>query len=207
MKTTYRVLLLVLTVLLFWGCAGDTATDQKSPKAEAPAVTETKVEKVLTKEQQFFKDLSAYCGKAYRGKLTYSPQPEFFQGKPFIAFFEYCNDKEISIAYSQGEDKSQTWKLTNTANGLRLKHDIRKDNGDPKKITMFGGDSNNAKGSASSQTFPADKATAKMIPKAAKNEWFLDLDQNKNTFSYSFARSGKKRFGVAFDLSKPQKAK
>ncbi len=199
MKTIIQ-LALAITLLFLFSCSSDqsanTATTEPATKVEK------KVEKPLTANAQFVNKFKPYCGKTYTGKLLDSYNPGFFKGKNLNIQLEYCNDKEVSIQFVQGEDFSQKWKLTNENDNLSFKLHITGDNGKPAKITNFGGSSKG--GSAASQTFPADAATAKMIPPAKNNKWVLDMDDAGKMLTYTILRGSKKRFSAAFDLSKPR---
>lgn len=198
MKTIITQLAMASILLFFFSCSSDQT--QNTATEPAPKV-EKKVEKPLSTNAQFFNKFNPYCGKMYSGKLLYSPDPGFFKGKNLNIKLEYCNDKEVSIQFAQGEDTSQKWKLTKNNDDLTFKLHISKDNGKPAKITNFGGTSTG--GSASSQTFPADAATAKMIPKAKNNKWVLDMDEAGKKLTYTIFRGSKKHFSAAFDLAKP----
>jgi hypothetical protein len=51
-----------------------------------------------------------------------------------------CRDDEIQIPLHVGENRSRTWILTRTAEGLRLKHDHRLEDGSDDPVTQYGGD-------------------------------------------------------------------
>jgi len=198
MKTIIQ-LAFAITLLLFFSCSSDS---QKTPEAPAtPPKVETKPEKPLSANAQYFNKFNAFCGKTYKGKLLNSYNPQFFKGKNLNLIMEYCNDKEVSFHFIQGEDKSQKWKLSKNNDDLTFKLHITGDNGKPKKITNFGG-SSSAK-SATTHVFPADAATGKMIPQAKDNKWMLDMDEEGKTLTYTIMRGSKKRFSAAFDLAKP----
>lgn len=55
-------------------------------------------------------------------------------------------------------------------------------------------DNANAKASEWIQYFPADEATAEMLPEAATNEWRMELDPENGVFVYALERHGKPRF-------------
>jgi hypothetical protein len=108
-------------------------------------------------QDRFFAALSAHCGKAYEGRIA-SPPVEAdaaFAGKRLVMHVRSCSPGEIRIPFHVGEDRSRTWVVTRTANGLRLKHDHRHEDGSEDKLTQYGGDTN-APGTATRQEFPAD---------------------------------------------------
>jgi hypothetical protein len=112
-----------------------------------------------------------------------------------------CEENVIKIPFYVGEDKSRTWVFTLKGDKIELKHDHRHENGEPDKVTMYGGTSSNV-GLAGLQMFPADDETAKILPLAATNVWWVEL--NDDFFSYNLRRIGSDRlFTVKFDLKNP----
>jgi|GEM_PF-5578548 len=201
MKTIIQVAV-AITLLIFFSCASDSSqTNTTTTPETVTKVAPKPAAKPLTANGQFFNKFKASCGKTYEGKLIESYNPEFFKGKNLNLVLEYCNDKEVSFHFIQGEDTSQKWKLTKNNDDLSFKLHITGDNGKPAKITNFGGKSTG--GSATSQTFPADAATAKLIPPAKNNKWVLSMNEAGNLLTYTIMRGSKKRFSAAFDLSKP----
>jgi hypothetical protein len=66
---------------------------------------------------------------------------------------------------------------------------------------MYGGSTTNS-GAASRQVFPADEETAKLLPAAAGNVWWIELAPGEY-FTYNLRRIGTDRlFTVKFDLTK-----
>ena len=173
---------------------------------QEPAVTEEtapEVEEVVVEEpKDLFSKLSTYCGKPFAGKLLHSyAGPDFYKEKPMTINFEYCNEKEISIPFSVGEDRSKTWKLLKTEEGFSLKHQEVDGEGKPKKITMYGGNATANTENPFALEFPADEETAKMIPVAQNNVWMLDLNPATQILTYTIKRGDEVRFSAAFDLT------
>jgi hypothetical protein len=149
--------------------------------------------------EEFLKNLKSHCGKSYEGKVIFPEgNSDPFAGKKLLITFQNCTDKEIRIPFEVGEDKSRTWIVTPTKDGMLLKHDHRHEDGTPDEITMYGGES--IQGSALEQTFPADAYTANLIPQAAKNEWTLRFSADKKVLSYILKRDGALRFQADFNL-------
>jgi len=92
-----------------------------------------------------------------------------------------------------GENKSRTWIITKSPEGLLLKHDHRHKDGTPDEVTMYGGWANDS-GSNSSQFFAADAFTAKLIPAASTNVWNMELSDDNSQFTYYLERHNKPRF-------------
>lgn len=113
-----------------------------------------------------------------------------------------CDDDVIRIPFHVGDDRSRTWVVSRTGNGLRLKHDHRHEDGSEDEITQYGGDTAGP-GTVTRQEFPADAHTTALIPAAATNVWTLELVPGRS-FVYALRREGTdRRFRIAFDLARP----
>ncbi len=177
--------------------------NQAASETETTEVPE--VEEVVVEEpKDLFSKLSTYCGKTYQGKLIHSyAGPDFYKEKPMLITLEYCNDSEISIPFSVGEDRSKIWKFSKTESGFQLKHQEVDQKGNPKKITNYGGAAVANEENPFALSFPADEATAEMISVAKENVWMLDLDPTTETLTYTIKRKDETRFSAAFDLTTP----
>lgn len=113
-----------------------------------------------------------------------------------------CSENEIRIPFHVGANRSRTWVLTRTPEGVRLKHDHRHEDGSPDAITQYGGDTR-AGDADRSLDFFADAHTGAMLPASRTNIWTVAVVPGK-TFTYGLRReeSGR-RFRVEFDLTRP----
>ncbi len=153
----------------------------------------------------FLSALRAHCGNAYEGRIV-DPQPAdtAFAGQRLVMHVRECSADSIRIPFHVGEDRSRTWVLTRTADGVRLKHDHRHEDGSEDRVTQYGGDSR-AGSTASMHAFPADSFTATLIPAAATNIWTVEV--TPSMFAYQLRReSTDRRFRVEFDLTRPVEA-
>ncbi|MGZ8321091.1 MAG: hypothetical protein ACXWVD_18470 [Telluria sp.] len=142
----------------------------------------------------FFANLGALCGATFEGASVFPRDPgDAFAGKKLVAHVATCSADEIRVPFIVGEDRSRTWVIRKSAQGLELKHDHRHADGTPDELTMYGGMANGA-GSAHAQSFAADAYTAKLIPAASTNVWTLSLSPDGKTMSYFLERDGKPRF-------------
>jgi hypothetical protein len=143
------------------------------------------------------------CGSAFAGTLRQAPQGDTsFIGVDLVMHARECGDDEIRIPFHVGSNRSRTWIVSRTAEGLRLKHDHRHEDGDEDEITQYGGDTRGP-GSATSQEFYADAHTAALIPAAATNVWTIELEPGR-TLAYALRREGTdRRFRIEFDLGRP----
>jgi hypothetical protein len=154
-----------------------------------------------TPPDAFLTALRAHCGNAYEGRII-DPQPvdSALAGQRLVMHVRGCGDT-VRIPFHVGEDRSRTWVLTRTADGVRLKHDHRHEDGSEDAVTQYGGDSR-AGGTAERMEFAADSLTAALIPAAATNVWTVEITPTQ--FVYQLRREGtERRFRVEFDLSRP----
>jgi len=163
-----------------------------------------------TNVDAFLGALAPLCGKAYAGRIevdTPAPTaPDPFAGKPLVMHVRSCAEREWRIPFHVGEDRSRTWVLTRTDQGLRLKHDHRHADGSPDASTNYGGETA-AAGTAQRQTFPVDAESIAMFKAEGRlasvsNTWALELEPGER-FVYELARPGGRLFRVVFDLTQP----
>jgi hypothetical protein len=155
-------------------------------------------------QETFWQELRSLCGRAYAGRIVESTSTTDaqFAGKPLVMHVAACGENEIRIPFHVGDNRSRTWVITRTPNGLRLKHDHRHEDGTEDKVTQYGGDTAKP-GTATQQEFPADAFTASLIPAARTNVWSLFLSPGKS-FGYGLRRDAEgRRFRVDFDLTQP----
>lgn len=155
-----------------------------------------------TPQDAFWQQLSQLCGQAYAGQL-HEPQAQdrAFAAEPLVMHVRDCAASEIRIPFHVGANRSRTWVLTRTAEGLRLKHDHRHEDGSEDRVTQYGGDTR-APGSSQVQAFHADAHTAALIPAAASNVWTVEV--HGDAFVYRLERPGTpRRFEARFDLRQP----
>lgn len=162
-------------------------------------------------QDQFMASIAQHCGKAYAGRIVAdtpkSTTPDPFEGKALIMHVRGCENptQRLDIPFHVGDDHSRTWVVTRTANGLRLKHDHRHQDGSPDAVTMYGGDTSTA-GSAKRQEFPVDAQSIAIFKQngltgSVSNTWAMEI--NDSTFVYELARPNGRLFRVAFDLTQP----
>jgi hypothetical protein len=178
-SSSARCIAIVLTVIL-WGCGGDEA---EQPVAMSP-------------QDAFFAQLESMCGQAFAGEATLASGDGFDEG--MVMHVRRCSPDEIQIPLHVGENRSRTWIVTRTADGLRLKHDHRLPDGSDDPVTQYGGDTQSA-GTPTSQSFHADAYTAELIPEAETNIWSMTIQPGVG-FVYHLTRHGEPRATFTFDL-------
>ncbi|SDJ23277.1 hypothetical protein SAMN04488540_10649 [Ferrimonas sediminum] len=161
-----------------------------------------------SESQLFFDALSAHCGKAYAGSLiSGDAADQAMAGAEMVMHVRDCSDSEIRIPFFVGDDRSRTWVITKTDDGLQLKHQHRHADGSDDEVTWYGGHTDSSIGtdSAKVQSFPVDNYSIAMFERtglgvSVTNVWQLKL--NADRFNYSMSRSGR-HFEVSFSLAEP----
>lgn len=172
-----------------------------------PVLANPAAEFSLANEQEaFFTQLASHCGKAFAGKVVSNDSADAdFRGKSLVMHVRECSDTELKIPFHVGDDHSRTWVISKTAQGLRLKHDHRHQDGTEDKVTMYGGDTATV-GTSQKQSFPIDKESIANfmengLTQSVTNVWHMEV--TPGTFSYLLTREAR-HFQVDFDLSQPQ---
>ncbi|AOE50102.1 hypothetical protein [Kangiella sediminilitoris] len=173
---------LLVTACACSSCAPAPNLHEMMPKAQADFFT-------------LFKNL---CGKTFVGSTVYPNDPNHdFANKKLIATVEECHNRVIRIPFTVGDDKSRTWVLIASYQGLLFKHDHRHEDGTPDRITNYGGYSAKYKKepvTATKQFFHADEFTANLIPDAKTNVWMLEYKPETKELVYYLERHGKPRY-------------
>ena len=161
-----------------------------APAADGPGQRRAK------EHEQFWGSLKALCGKAFEGKGSQAPPGNTtYVDKRLVMHVRRCEPDVVYIPFHVGENRSRTWVVSRTADGLRLKHDHRHEDGTEDTITQYGGHTT-APGTGTRQDFPTD------TPSGAPTVWFLEIVPGK-MFAYGLRREGTdRRFRMEFDLSK-----
>ncbi len=160
----------------------------------------------------FLAALAGHCGQAFEGRVVTnrpaSPEPDAFEGKRLVMHVRGCEApaRELRVPFHVGGDRSRTWVLTRTAEGLRLKHDHRQEDGSDDAVAMYGGHTASA-GSASRQEFPVDAESIAMFRRegleaSVSNTWAMEIEPGKR-FVYELTRPDGREFKVEFDLTRP----
>lgn len=154
--------------------------------------------------EEFWQRLQALCGQAFEGRMVEgtAPSDAALGAQRLVMHVRACRADEIRIPFHVGENRSRTWVITRTPEGLRLKHDHRHEDGSEDKVTRYGGDARGP-GTPARQDFPADAFTAELLPAAQANVWTLEVEPGR-VFVYALRReTDGRRFRVEFDLARP----
>lgn len=179
------------------------ATSQAPTPAEAEDFSKTAT---AFPADMFMAALKRHCGKAYRGRMVSNDNIDRgFADETLVMHVRKCDEREVRIPFHVGDDRSRTWILTRTADGLRLKHDHRHEDGKPDDVTMYGGDTA-APGTATRQEFPVDDYSIAMfrrerLDQSVTNIWAMEVTDR--IFAYELRRPTGRFFRVEFDLTRP----
>jgi len=187
-------LLLTFSFLFLFSCTGEDTTEL-TPTLPAD-----------TPQEQFFANLISLCGETFVGESTFPQDGDHvLTGNELRAVVSTCTDELIEVDFLRESDTwHATWVLSMRDNGLHLYHDhvgdktpeeLGEDN-----LSGYGGYADE-RGSATRQYFPADDATAEMIPEATTNVWMMEMDLETGTFVYSLERHSEPRFRAELTLS------
>ncbi len=172
----------------------------------------------VSPQDAFWNALSSHCGKAYAGQLVSDQEADAdMRGAAMVMHVRECSEDRITVPFHvQGKDgawdRSRTWIITRTSQGLRLKHDHRHKDGSKDAVTMYGGDTATP-GTARAQDFPVDAESVEMFEReglavSVTNIWRMEVDPAGTpgaTFAYQLTRQppSNRKFRVEFDLTKP----
>jgi len=161
----------------------------------------------LSKDQKaFFKSISDLCGKSFAGKVISKDKADAdFASERLVMHVRECTKSQILIPFNVGDNRSRTWVLTKSADGLRLKHDHRHDDGTSDVVTMYGGDTT-GEGTSTRQEFPVDQFSKDLFVKegldvSVTNVWAMEIYPD-DKFAYELRRPNR-FFRVDFDLTHP----
>ncbi len=151
-----------------------------------------------------FARLASLCGKAFEGRVVSTDEADAaFATEKLVMQVRDCNDDVLRIPFHVGEDRSRTWVVTRTEEGLRLKHDHRHEDGTEDAVTQYGGDSANV--TATRAEFPVDQFSIDLFQRegltaSVTNVWAIEAAGG--VFAYELSREDR-FFRVEFDLATP----
>lgn len=166
----------------------------------------TTLDEPANPQDTFMANLKSMCGQTLEGKLvTTDPADKDFAGQRLVMGPVDCAPSEVRIPFAVGENRSRTWVITRTAEGVRLKHVHRHDDSHEDTVSRYGGDTA-TQGSATRQEFPADSFSQKLfmankLERSVTNVWAVETVPGK-LFAYELRRVNR-FFRVEFDASNP----
>jgi len=162
---------------------------------------------VPSAQDGFFAHLGALCGQRFEGKVVTTDAADAdFASSRLLMHVRDCSADEIRIPFWVGEDRSRTWVVTRTGDGLTLKHDHRDPEGRPDGLHWYGGDTTND-GTTERQEFPADAFSIELFNAwdasvSTTNVWAVEVQPGR-IFAYELRRPSGRFLRVEFDLISP----
>lgn len=193
---------LVIALVALAGC-----TSSRNTGHEVNVATDReRLASVRPEQARWWESLRALEGQAFEGALIHGNASDTsFAGQRLVMHVRAAGERRMEIPFHVGEDRSRTWVLTRSEQGIELEHDHRHEDGTDDVLTMYGGDTTEP-GTATAQHFPADAYSkelfdAQAIPQSKSNVWSMEIVPGER-FSYALRREGR-HFQVDFDLTEP----
>jgi hypothetical protein len=159
-----------------------------------------------SQQDAFMARLNALCGQRFEGRVVTTDAADAgFASQRLLMHVRDCSPAEVRIPFSVGEDRSRTWIVTRTAEGLTLKHDHRDPEGRPDGLHWYGGDTTGP-GTEARQDFPVDAFSIELFNASdasvsTTNVWAMEVHPDR-MFAYELRRPNR-HFRVEFDLTRP----
>lgn len=162
-----------------------------------------------TPADRFMARIAGHCGEAFAGRIVVNEPAtdnDPFAGQALVMHVRECKAGELRVPFHVGADRSRTWVITRTSDGLRLKHDHRHEDGSDDAVTMYGGDTASA-GTEIRQEFLVDAFSIELFEReglkaSVTNTWAMEIEPGQR-FLYELRRPGGRLFQVEFDLRAP----
>lgn len=155
-------------------------------------------------QDAFMAAFTPYCGQAYAAEVVADNQPSAAWQQDLVVHIRDCESDTIRMPLHVGDDRSRTWVLNRTADGIDFQHIHLHQDGTPDDVSPYGGHTV-AVGSADMQAFPVDSASKALfvdngLDVSTNNTWIISFEGQ--TMFYELTRPGRE-FVVAVDLSQP----
>ena len=154
---------------------------------------------------EFLAKLAAHCGNAYAGSMVSTDEVDAdFAAQEMVMHVRSCDENVIRVPFHVGDDRSRTWVISRTDDGLRLKHDHRHEDGEEDIVTQYGGDAAIID-DVTRIEFPVDEYSIDLFNRegltaSVTNVWALELTDS--IFAYELSRENR-HFRIEFDLTEP----
>jgi hypothetical protein len=177
---------------------GEPATDAEQAETNAAGADP---------QQLWWSHMQELCGQAFAGEMVRYDEAadQGWLNRPVTMHVRECSDDEIRIPLHVGDNRSRTWVLTRTEDGIRLKHDHRYPDGTEEASSQYGGHTV-APGTAARQEFPAGDFSRALFeaqdhPDGVDNVWIMEIHPGER-FTYNLVRFNRD-FAADFDLTNP----
>lgn len=159
----------------------------------------------LNPQHVFFDRFLGYCGQSFAAHIVEDDQPSEAWNQPLVLHIRDCEADTLRMPLHVGEDRSRTWVLQRTAEGLNFQHIHLHQDGSADAVSPYGGHTAED-GTEGLQSFPADAASKALFERtglavSTQNTWRLGFP-SVDILSYQLTRPNRS-FIVHVDLSQP----
>lgn len=191
-------------LFILWIACADGSGPTREPEATSPAPPEPAAPEASPADV-WWAHVSSLCGQAFAGTLTSEdPTDAALAEQSMTMHVRRCEERRLEIPFHIGDNRSRTWVLTRTDQGLRLQHDHRHEDGSEDAISLYGG-TTEASNTEVIQHFPADDFSKQLfeangLSPSVANVWSMEIIPGER-FSYILRRP-ERHFQADFDLTR-----
>lgn len=150
----------------------------------------------------FWSRFESLCGHAYRGQIATAgavePTDTALARGPLVLDVRACTPTAIHGAFDVGDDRSRTWVLMRSADGLRLDQERRRPDGSVEPGNLMTAETRDS-GTVGRQEFFFDAATP--LARQAERAWSIDIEPPR-TIAFALPRRGRSPLQLQFDLER-----
>jgi hypothetical protein len=160
------------------------------PVGTVPALAES--------QEAFLENLAHHCGQAYHGVIAQRPDTDrLFRGDEVLTVhFRRCGATRLELPFHVEDNRSRTWLLTRTTQGIDLRHDHRHPDGTPEPATStWYGAHTPDRGTAERQEFLREGTQ-----NGAVTGWAIEIVPDER-YTYGTIRNGEWVYRLDFDLT------
>ena len=194
----------ITALIVFALACADGSPPAKDPPPTPPAPSEPAIAETSPADI-WWNHLSNLCGQAFSGTLTSEdPTDAALAEQPMTMHVRRCEEQRLEIPFHVGENRSRTWLLTRTDQGIQLQHDHRHEDGSEDTVSLYGGQTD-TQGTEVAQHFPADAFSKQLfeangLNPSVANVWSMEIIPGER-FSYILRRP-ERHFQADFDLTR-----
>lgn len=194
---------LTIPLILIFACAEPPSS---IPSAATPTSPPETQKSEVAPADAWWDHIASLCGQAFTGKLTSEdPTDAALAEQSMTMHVRRCDEQRLEIPFHIGENRSRTWVLTQTDQGIRLQHDHRHEDGTEDEVTLYGG-TTDSPNTENAQHFPADDYSKQLFEEhgltpSVANVWSMEIIPGER-FSYILRRP-ERHFQADFDLTRP----
>jgi hypothetical protein len=155
-------------------------------------------------QDAFFEELASRCGDEYPGRAIIAPESDDTFHPAYLGMhIAECDDREIRIVFPVDEDRSRTWVIERSDEGLLFTHEHAREDGTLYENSGWGGWATD-RGTALFQHFPDHRWTPDRGPEEERSVWRLRIDPVNGQFVYYLDRGLRPAYRLVFHMGQSQ---